>query len=70
MGYAYFAEQLELINKVTKFLNSTDLDNSFSVGLQVRLVDWGSGDAELIGEWSDEIGSDCWSYEEKWNPKP
>ncbi|MBM7280347.1 hypothetical protein JTZ10_21620 [Gordonia rubripertincta] len=63
MSFTYFANSLDLIAKVTAALNSLALEDEH-LHIEVRLVETDSGNE--VGRWSDEIASDCWSYEETW----
>ncbi len=65
MSYPYYVEQLEYITNVTKILNS--MKSTDGVYIHVELREEGSH--SKIGEWSDEIASDCWSYTETWGKK-
>ena len=61
----YYAEDLALIGAVTKALNELPTSDSYALRVQLLAIDGDTNDA-VIGEWSDEIAPDAWSYRETW----
>lgn len=61
-GFPFYVEQLEQILAVTKMLNEhgEKIPSSDDFFLKVQLCD--SCEGKVIGEWSDEIGPDCWEF--------
>jgi len=61
-SFPFYKEQLEMILAVTKMLNEhsgkvpIDPDYYF----RVQLVE--AHEDKVIGEWSDEVGPDCWEF--------
>lgn len=61
-SFPFYAEQLEMILAVTKMLNehSGDIPVDPDYYFKVQLVEGHEG--TVVGEWSDEIGPDCWEF--------
>lgn len=61
-SFPFYKEQLEMILAVTKMLNehSEGIPVDPHYYFKVQLVD--SHDETVVGEWSDEIGPDCWEF--------
>lgn len=62
-SFPFYVEQLEMILAVTKMLNehSDKIPVSSDYYFKVQLVE-NSGPGTVIGEWSDEVGPDCWEF--------
>ncbi len=60
-GATYFFEHLRLIAAVTEMLNKLPTADSMYVHVELR----SEGDHAVVGQWSDEIASDSWYYEER-----
>lgn len=61
-SFPFYKEQLEMILAVTKMLNehSEKIPVDENYYFKVQLVEAHEG--AVIGEWSDEIGPDCWEF--------
>lgn len=61
-SFPFYKEQLEMILAVTKMLNehSGDIPIDPHYYFKIQLVD--SHEEDVIGEWSDEVGPDCWEF--------
>jgi len=61
-SFPFYAEQLEMILAVTKMLNEhsgkVPIDSDYY--FRVQLVE--AHEDTVIGEWSDEVGPDCWEF--------
>lgn len=60
MSFPHYIEQLRYVTAVTEMLNASKLPEEKDFYIKVQLVE--SGAHEVVGEWSDEIADDCWSY--------
>jgi hypothetical protein len=60
----WYKEQLEFILAVTKMLNETmpELYAISNSGLHIHVELREDDTFRKLGEWSDEIAPDCWSY--------
>lgn len=63
MSWPKYAEQLEYISAVTKMLNEGPKPPE-GVGYYIGVQLFEEHSHELVGQWSDEIAPDCWSYED------
>ena len=60
--FPMYAELLAYLAAVTKMLNETKLPDQSDFYLRVQLVE--AGTHQVAGEWSDEIGDDCWGFDQ------
>jgi hypothetical protein len=60
MSMNFFANQLEYIAAVTRALNALPTDEYLYVHVELRE----EGTGRKIGQWSDEISNEDWSFEE------
>lgn len=64
MSWPKYIEQLDYIKAVTEMLNAGP-GAPESVGYHIHVELRENDTFRKVGEWSDEIAPDCWSYEDK-----
>ncbi|WP_296249628.1 hypothetical protein [uncultured Stenotrophomonas sp.] len=57
----YFSQHLDYITKVTEALNQVPANDDLYIGVTL----YESDTHRKIGEWSDEIATGAWYYEEE-----
>ena len=65
MSLSYYLEDMRLITYVTEMLNKLPASDRDTYWVKVQLVEIdGEKNDRVVGEWSDEIAPDAWSYRE------